>query len=92
MASAGTPLSDAAEAAAVLAAFKQSAADEQAFRCMMRDMLLASAPAVRAAVSAGHPVGVRRPNAASCADRASCAVRDPHGLAGGLQLARPAAP
>ena len=52
---------------------------------MMRDMMPAPAPAVRAAVSAGHPVGVRRPNAASCADRASCAVRDP-------QLARPAAP
>ena len=29
--------------------------------------------------------------AASRADRASCAVRDPHSLAGGLQLARPAA-
>ncbi len=45
---------------------------------MMRDMMPASAPAVRAAVSAGHPVGVRRPNAESGAARASCPVRDPH--------------
>jgi hypothetical protein len=57
---------------------------------MLRDMMPALALAVRAA--AGHPVGVRKSNAASLVDRASCAVRDPHGLAGGLQLARPAAP
>ena len=74
MASAGTPRSGAAEAAAVLAAFKQSAADTQAFHAANppHDARLDARTGPRGPRGSGSPCGCALAEGRSRADRASC--------------------